>query len=537
MTGGTETRWWRSGVGYEIYVRSFADSDGDGVGDLDGVTAHLDHLAWLGVQAVWLTPFYPTPDADHGYDVMDYCAVDPRFGDLDAFDRLVAEAHRLGLRVLVDVVPNHTSDRHPWFVSARGDRSSPTRDHYLWRDPAADGGPPNNWRSYFGGPAWTFDEATGQYYCHLFLPEQPDLNWRNPEVVAEFDRILQFWCGRGVDGFRIDVAHGLVKDATFRSNPQCRPVPPGATPREAFACFEHRYDIDQDDTTTLFDHWREVVAPFGAVLLGEVGIYRPERFARYVAGSGLQVAFALEIGWMPWDPPALLDVITGLASSAGAGVAWEVSNHDQPRAVTRFGGGAVGLRRTLALTTLLIALDGFPFLYQGEELGLDDGSVLEGAHADPVAVRNPDAPGDGRDGARTSMPWTAGPGNGFTTAAQAWLAAEERGAGDTVSAQVLDPDSPLHRYRALVGLRARFAELWSEPASVHRTGDVSLAVRRGPLLVLANLGDTVEVHELPPGTWWEVFDSATCPVDSSPHAATATIAVAAERTVVLVEQR
>ena len=221
------TPWWHGAVGYEIYVRSFADSNGDGVGDLAGITSRLDYLSWLGVDAVWLTPFYPSPGHDHGYDVSDYCAVSPHHGTLEDFDALVSEAHRRGLRVMVDIVPNHTSIEHEWFARARHDRDGPDRDRYLWADPAPDGGPPNNWLSHFGGPAWTLDEASGQYWCHLFLPEQPDLNWRNPAVRDDFDSILRWWMDRGVDGFRVDVAHGLLKDAAVRDNPQIAPIVPG----------------------------------------------------------------------------------------------------------------------------------------------------------------------------------------------------------------------------------------------------------------------------------------------------------------------
>ncbi|HEY8338341.1 MAG TPA: alpha-amylase family glycosyl hydrolase, partial [Egibacteraceae bacterium] len=241
------SRWWRGAVGYEVYLRSFADSDGDGVGDLRGVLEHLDHLAWLGVDIVWVTPFFPSPMHDHGYDVADYCGVDPRFGTLADLDALVAAVHARGMRLLIDLVPNHTSSEHPWFRAARSSRDNPYRDYYVWRDPAPDGGPPNNWTSHFGGPAWTFDEATGQYWLHLFLPEQPDLNWANPAVADEFDAILRFWLERGVDGFRIDVAHALAKHPDLPDNPPADPADADADHAltDDFRRLQHIHDVNQ----------------------------------------------------------------------------------------------------------------------------------------------------------------------------------------------------------------------------------------------------------------------------------------------------
>jgi alpha-glucosidase len=266
----TDVGWWSDAVGYEVYLRSFADSDGDGIGDLAGLTGRLDHLADLGVDIVWVTPFYPSPMADFGYDVADYLDVDPRFGTLADFDRLVEAVHARGMRLIVDLVPNHTSDQHEWFRSALEGPDSPHRDFYLWRDPAPDGGPPNNWRSHFGGPAWTLDESSGQYWCHLFLPEQPDLNWANPAVHAAFQDIIGFWLDRGVDGFRIDVAHSLVKDPSFADNPVLVEVAAGASPLEAFRALRHDHDLDQPGTLDIYREWHELTAPRGAMLLGEV---------------------------------------------------------------------------------------------------------------------------------------------------------------------------------------------------------------------------------------------------------------------------
>ena len=378
--------WWRGAVGYEIYVRSFADSNGDGLGDLAGITSRLDYLSWLGVDAVWLTPFYPSPGHDHGYDVSDYCAVSPRHGTLQDFDVLVSEAHRRDLRVIVDIVPNHTSIEHQWFTRARRHPDGPDRDRYLWADPAPDGGPPNNWRSHFGGPAWTLDEASGQYWCHLFLPEQPDLNWRNPAVRDDFDSILRWWMDRGVDGFRVDVAHGLIKDAQRRDNPQIAPIVENMDPFDAFDAFEHRYDMDQSENVDIFRRWNQICAPRQVMLLGEVNAPRPGRMSRYVAPGALDQAFFLRAAHTDWVPEALLAMVRAMHDAAPHGISWVLSNHDRSRPASRFGGGEAGVRRSLAVSVLLMAMGGTPFLYQGEELGLCDGALRTGPH-DPVSVR------------------------------------------------------------------------------------------------------------------------------------------------------
>ena len=295
---------------------------------------------WLGVDAVWISPFYVSPGFDHGYDVADYTDVDPKHGTLEDFDRLVQDAHDLGLRVVVDIVPNHSSSHHEWFQGALQGADNQYRDYYIWRDPAPDGGPPNNWVSHFGGPAWTLDPASGQYYCHLFLPEQPDLNWSNPAVVAAFDDILRFWCEHGADGFRIDVAHGLAKDPWFRDNPLLQPIDEGADPRLVFRSFEHRYDLDQNPNIEVFRRWHQVVEPYGAMLLGEVGPDDPVREARYHdEGAAIHRNFYLSIAWMDWDPMELRDKIRGMHLAAPDSTAWVLDSHDTPHATTRYGGG------------------------------------------------------------------------------------------------------------------------------------------------------------------------------------------------------
>ena len=528
---GTDTTepWWHGAVGYEIYVRSFADSDGDGLGDLAGITGRLDYLSWLGVDALWLTPFYPSPGHDHGYDVSDYCAVSPRHGTLEDFDVLVSEAHRRGLRVMVDIVPNHTSIEHPWFVRARGNPGGPERDLYLWADPAPGGEPPNNWRSHFGGPAWTLDEASGQYWCHLFLPEQPDLNWRNPAVRDEFDSILRWWTDRGVDGFRVDVAHGLVKDSELRDNPQIAPLTDGMDPFDAFDAFEHRYDMDQSENVEIFRRWNQVCAPRQAMLLGEVNAPWPDRTARYVDAGALDQAFFLKAAFLGWEPETLLTMVRIMHDAAPNGVSWVLSNHDRSRPVSRFGGGEAGVRRSLAVSTLFMALGGTPFLYQGEELALPDGVLRADLH-DPVSVRNAGAT-SGRDGCRTPMPWDSSAHNGFSIN-DPWIDAEPRRPEETVAGQQDDPDAPVHRYRSLLAVRRQHPDMWRAPLEWIETSDPrAAALRRGTVAVVANLsGHRIGVDLGPPG-WQPVFASQQgSDTDTPAHHA---VSVPAETTVVL----
>ncbi|HEX2028271.1 MAG TPA: alpha-amylase family glycosyl hydrolase [Nitriliruptorales bacterium] len=491
-------QWWRGAVGYEVYVRSFADSDGDGVGDLPGLRARLGHIASLGVDFLWVTPFYPSPMADHGYDVADYRGVDARFGTLGDVDSLVAEAHQRGLPLVIDLVPNHTSSEHPWFRAARGDRASPYRDHYVWRDPAPDGGPPNNWVSHFGGSAWTYDEASGQYYLHLFLPEQPDLNWDNPAVRDEFDAILRFWCERGVDGFRIDVAHALLKDPELRDNPPAEDRPGGPVEAPGYTEFEHVYDIDQPGVVEIYRRWYEVVAPYGALLLGEVYLLDPSRVARYVSGDRLHLALCFTAVRVGWDADAIRDVLRVGVDAGGDRFAWPLSSHDDARAPTRFGGGPAGARRALAYLTLLAGLPGVPILYQGDELGLPDGEVPPSAAQDPLDARGA---GGGRDGTRTPMPWDPGPGLGFT-AGRPWLPLGGRRPEDTVAWQEQQPDSHLHRTRRLLAVRRESADLRgsAEVGWLTQRGPL-VAYRRGDTVVAADCGQTDLTLALPPGSW------------------------------------
>lgn len=504
-----ELRWWDREVGYEVYIRSFADGNGDGVGDFLGLTERLDYLAWLGVGIVWITPFYPSPMHDFGYDVADYTDIDPLFGTLDDFDACIAEAHRLGLRVLIDLVPNHSSDQHQWFQASRADPDSPMRGYYHWRDPALGGGSPNNWVSHFGGPAWTFDEASGQYYLHLFLPEQPDLNWSNPGLVREFDRVLKFWLERGADGFRIDVAQGLVKNMLMPDNPQRFPVTSEMSPRQVFESYEHRYDLDQAGNTAIYRRWRSIAERYDALLLGEVYLRdnNPNRVSRYVANQdGLHRAFYFPPMHTPWDPAAMWSTFRDALDAAPRDFSWAVSSHDDPRAPTRLGGGELGRDRALAYCVLLFALPGLPFLYQGDELGLADVDVPADRRRDPVAVRNQN-PADGRDGCRTPMPWMPGPTGGFTEGAEPWLPVG-RADADTVAAQRDDPEAILHKYRELLAARRELDDLHAGELEwlTDRTDPV-ISFRRGDTVCALNAGEVPVDLPIPPGQWRLAFSS------------------------------
>jgi alpha-glucosidase len=442
--------WWRSAVLYEIYVRSFADSNGDGVGDLPGIRARLPYLSDLGVDGIWLTPFFPSPGADHGYDVADYVDVDLQFGTLDDLDELVAEAHELGLRVTIDVVPNHTSNEHEWFRNALGDPSHSDRARYVFR-PGRDSGPPNNWESAFGGPAWTLDEKSGQYYLHLFAPEQPDLDWHSQQVQADFDDILRFWLDRGVDGFRIDVAHALFKDARLRDEPAGVSIArPGATQG-----FDRERAIDQPEVHPLYRRWRELVDSYadGRMLVGEVVLRDQERVAQYVRPDELHLAFNFRLLWEPWEAEALRAAIDGTLAAlepVGATATWVLENHDVTRLPTRYG----SLERARAAALLLLALPGTIYLYQGQELGLEEVELPDELRQDPIFFRSGGAR-KGRDGCRIPIPWDDGsPGFGFTTGAP-WLPIPESWSRLSVAAQARDESSTLALYRA--GLAARRA--------------------------------------------------------------------------------
>jgi alpha-glucosidase len=440
--------WWRSAVVYEIYVRSFADSDGDGVGDLPGIRSRLPYLRELGVDGIWLTPFFPSPGADHGYDVADYVDVDPQFGTLADLDALVADAHELGLRVTIDVVPNHSSSEHPWFRNALADPGHPDRARYVFR-PGRGGGPPNNWESVFGGPAWTLDEPSGEYYLHLFAPEQPDLDWHNPQVQRDFEDVLRFWLDGGVDGFRIDVAHALFKDRLLRDEPEgVSVVRPGET-----AGFDRRRVIDQPEVHPLYRRWRELTDGYGdeRVLVGEVVLRDQARVARYVRPDELHLAFNFRLLWQEWDADAMRAAVDGTLAAlgpVGATPTWVLENHDVMRLPSRYR----SLERARAAALFLLALPGTIFLYAGQELGLEEVDLPDGVRQDPIFFHTAGAR-KGRDGCRVPLPWDGGPpGFGFTSGTP-WLPIPNRWAEATVAAQKRDSSSNLSLYRSALAAR------------------------------------------------------------------------------------
>ncbi|MEV0990559.1 alpha-amylase family glycosyl hydrolase [Streptomyces sp. NPDC049949] len=455
--------WWRDAVIYQVYVRSFADSDGDGVGDLQGVRARLPHLARLGVDAVWLTPFYVSPQADGGYDVADYRAVDPLFGDLSDADELVRAAHALGLRVIVDVVPNHTSERHPWFREALAHPASEARTRYHFRPGRGPGGerPPNDWESVFGGPAWT-RTPDGAWYLHLFAPEQPDLNWEHPEVAEEFASVLRFWLDLGVDGFRIDVAHGMVKA------PGLPDIGRGA--QATLIGTEPLPFFDQDGVHAIHRSWRRLLDSYEGPRIGVAEAWAPtsERLALYVRPDELHQAFNFRFLNCPWDTRAMRTVIDeslAATASVGAPTTWVLSNHDVVRHVTRYGGGAQGLSRARAAALLMLALPGSAYVYQGEELGLPEVEDLPDAvRQDPAFLRS--AGQDGlRDGCRIPLPWSGElPPYGFGPAGS-WLPQPADWAPLSVAAQTGDPHSTLELYRAALELRRALPGLGAPDAA------------------------------------------------------------------------
>ncbi|MCP2163767.1 glycoside hydrolase family 13 protein [Goodfellowiella coeruleoviolacea] len=484
--------WFRDAVIYQIYVRSFADGDGDGVGDLAGIRQRLPYLAELGVDAVWLTPFYPSPMADGGYDVADYRDVDPTLGSLAEFDALLGEAHDLDLRVIVDLVPNHTSSAHPWFAEAlaAGPGSSPARDRYLFRPGRGEHGelPPNDWESVFGGPAWTRVED-GEWYLHLFAPEQPDLNWRNPEVRAEFVEVLRFWLDRGVDGFRVDVAHGMIK------HPDLPDI--GRTQQIQLLGRDELPYFDQDEVHEIYREWRAVLDayPGQRMAVAEAWAHTPERLARYVRSDELHQAFNFEFLDADWSAIGFRKVIdSSLAATAlvRATTTWVLANHDVRRPVTRYGGGEVGLRRARAAGLLMLALPGSAYVYQGEELGLPEVTDLpEEALQDPMWERSGHTE-RGRDGCRVPLPWSDGTppfGFGPPDSTASWLPVPTDWGALSVASQQQQQESTLRLYRAALAIRRQHPALgdgtltWQDSA-----GDVLVFAREPGFTCAVNLG-------------------------------------------------
>jgi oligo-1,6-glucosidase/alpha-glucosidase len=449
--GGTADKrhpWWERGVVYQVYPRSFQDSDGDGVGDLAGIERRLDYIAALGVDAIWLSPIFPSPMADFGYDVADFCGIEPMFGTLEDFDRLLAAAHERGLKLLLDFVPNHSSDRHPWFIESRSSRDSPKRDWYIWRDAKPDGSPPNNWISDFGGSAWTWDEASGQYYLRAFLPEQPDLNWRNPELKAAMLDVLRFWFERGVDGFRVDVLWHIVKAEGLPDNPENPDWRPGINERDRVI---QLHSTDQPEAHAISAEMRSIADEYGdRVLIGEIFLPN-DRLARWHGtpeAPQVHLPFNFALIENPWHAETLGLLIAEYEGSIPqwGWPNWVIGSHDAPRVAARLGEAQARVAMMLLLT-----LRGTPTLYQGDELGIGAVEIPPERVRDPREIRQPGI-GLGRDPCRTPMPWDASPGAGFSSA-EPWLPLNPDWRTRNVAAQEADPGSMLALTRALLRLR------------------------------------------------------------------------------------
>ena len=449
--------WWQSGIIYQVYPRSFLDENGDGVGDLKGIQKKLDYLQWLGVDCVWLSPIYPSPMADFGYDVSNYVDIHPLFGTLADFDALLADVHKRGMKLLLDFVPNHTSDEHPWFVEAKKDKTNPKRDWYIWRDGKAGGGPPNNWLSNFGGSAWTFDETTNQYYFHAFLQKQPDLNWRNPQLRAAMYDVLRFWLNRGVDGFRIDVIYHIVKDDQFRDNPRNPNYQPGQNPTHEFLA---TYIADRPEVHDIIAEMRKVVDAYSdRMLVGEV--YLPvDRLVTYYGhaggngGDGVHMPFNFQLVTLDWNAKTIATAIRNYEAALPSygWPNWVLGNHDNSRVASR-----AGTDQARVAGMLLLTLRGTPTLYYGDEIGMTNVPIKPEQVQDPFEKQVPGM-GLGRDPERTPMQWNSSPNAGFTTG-NSWLPLAADASTVNVESERTDRQSLLNLYNQMIALRRRWPAL------------------------------------------------------------------------------
>jgi alpha-glucosidase len=509
-------RWWQGGVIYQIYPRSFQDTGGDGIGDLKGIERRLNYLVDLGVDAIWICPIYPSPMADFGYDVADYRGVDPLFGTLADFGDLLAMAHAQGLRVLLDFVPNHTSIQHPWFIESRASRDNPKRDWYIWRDPSQDRGPPNNWISDFGGSAWEWDEATGQYYYHAFLKEQPDLNWRNPDVRTALYEVIRLWLDRGVDGFRIDVLWHMVKAADFPDNPLNNAWRPQMGEMDRVL---QLHSTDQPEVHEIAAEMRAIADGYTTagrgdrVLIGE--IYLPlDRLVRYYGQDrrGVHLPANFQLINAPWEARALATLIANYEAALppDAWPNWVLGNHDRPRVATRRGPAQA---RVAAM--LLLTLRGTPTLYYGDELGLTDVTIPPALVQDPREIREPGR-GLGRDPVRSPMPWDGCTGAGFSTVAP-WLPLNSDWPVRNVRYQTDDASSILTLHRRLLATRRAHSALSAGGFRLLNAGGNVLAYERWQgqerLIVALNLGATPQHLMLP--DWASIFRPLLSTVDDS----------------------
>jgi alpha-glucosidase len=498
--------WWQTGVIYQIYPRSFKDTTGNGIGDLHGVIDGLEYLAGtLGVDAIWLSPFYPSPMADFGYDVANYIDVDPLFGNLETFDQLVVQAHKRGIRIVVDLVPNHTSDEHPWFLDSRSSRDNPKRGWYIWADAKAGGKPPNNWLSVFGGPAWEWDERTGQYYLHSFLKEQPDLNWRNPAVKAAMFNVVRFWLERGVDGFRVDVAHYIAKDPELRDNP---PNPRlGKSLHKPLGAYDsqlHLYDKGHVDAHGIYREFRQLLDRYDGnwprMAVGEIHVFDWSEWASYYGThlDELHMPFNFQLLAVPWRPEAIRRVVDSLEATLPPG-AWPnyvLGNHDESRLASRYGRAQA---RVAAM--LLLTLRGTPTLYYGDEIGMIDLPIPAERQQDPWGKR---VQGLGRDPCRTPMQWNPGPNAGFSPpeTPDLWLPLAPDYKETNVECQRENPTSILSLYRRLLAYRRATPALQSGSYETLKVGPSNCyAFRRQAgeqrVVVALNFSSEDQVFSLP----------------------------------------
>jgi alpha-glucosidase len=478
--------WWRHGIFYQIDPRSFQDTNADGVGDIKGIIDRLPYLQALGVDAIWLSPIFPSPMADFGYDIADYTGVDPLFGTMEDIDALIRAAHAAGLKVILDLVPNHTSDRHPWFVESRASRDNPKREWYIWRDPVVDGAPPNNWLSEFGGSAWQYDGTTRQYYYHAFLAQQPDLNWRNPAVRQAIHDVMRFWLRKGVDGFRVDVIWHLIKDAAFRDNPPNPNYREGRPPHERIVPLN---STDQAEVHDVIAEMRRVIDEFDSrVLIGEIYL-PPQRLVAYYGKdlSGAHLPFNFALLSAPWHARAIEKIVLEYEAvlPPGAWPNWVLGNHDRPRVASR-----VGREQARVAAMLLLTLRGTPTLYYGDEIGMHQVAIAPEQVRDPFEKNVPGI-GVGRDGCRTPMQWDATRYAGFSTSTP-WLPLADDFRHENVANLDADAASILSLSKALIGLRKKLPQLVvGDYVPIAAQGDLLLYRRQsdGEAVVIAlNLG-------------------------------------------------
>lgn len=505
----SQTPWWRGAVIYQIYPRSFLDSDGDGVGDLPGIIDRLPYVAALGVDAIWISPFFKSPMADFGYDIADYRDVDPLFGTLDDFDRLLARAHALGLKVMIDQVFSHTSIDHAWFQESRQDRHNPKADWYVWADPREDGTPPNNWMSIFGGVAWQWEPRREQYFLHNFLADQPDLNFHNPAVQQATLDYVRFWLDRGVDGFRLDSINFCFHDAQLRDNP-AKPLEKrlgrGFSTDNPYAYQYHYFNNTQPENLPFIERLRALLDEYpGAVSLGEISAEDSlATTAEYTARGRLHMGYSFELLVKDFSAGYIRETVSRLEATMTEGwPCWAISNHDVERAVTRWGGHPAQPRLARLLVALLCSLRGSICLYQGEELGLGEADVPFEALQDPYGITFwPNF--KGRDGCRTPMPWTDAPLAGFTTG-QPWLPIPDEHRAASVAAQSQDPESVLHAFQQFLAWRRTMpALLVGEIAFLDSPEPVLMFERRHgdeTVLLAFNLSASTARVSLPAGNW------------------------------------